>query len=48
MNCINPILINNNGKDLYVPCGKCLNCGIQKRTEWTVRLLFELTTWDVS
>ena len=48
MNCINPLLINNNGKDLYVPCGKCLNCRIQKRTEWTVRLLFELTTWDVS
>lgn len=52
MNCVNPVRITKNlDIDKYpggieVPCGKCLNCRIQKRTEWNTRLLHELESWD--
>lgn len=46
MNCTNPIRIYPDDRKypqgLKVPCQKCLNCIIQKRTEWTLRLWHEL------
>lgn len=47
MICKNPITIRNKsptGFDdiaLQVPCGKCIACRIQKKREWTIRLLHE-------
>lgn len=29
-----------------VPCGKCLNCRIQKSKEWALRCVLELPYWD--
>lgn len=48
MNCISPkrIYKNLNRQDfpdgLVVPCGKCINCRIKKRSEWNLRLLHEM------
>lgn len=43
MACNHPFLIKNKNQDLVpVPCGKCLQCRIDKRNEWTMRLSFEL------
>nr|QJB19844.1 MAG: replication initiator protein [Microvirus sp.] len=33
---------------LLVPCGKCLDCRIHKRNEWSVRLLHESEFWENS
>lgn len=41
MKCVNPFRKNINGIDLFLPCGKCLPCRINKRNEWTQRLLHE-------
>lgn len=52
MQCKKPILLLK-GVDRYlypdglkVPCGKCYLCRIQKRKEWTMRLIHELNYWD--
>lgn len=51
MNCKNPVrILKNLDRILYpdgllVPCGKCLNCRIQKRSEWALRLLHESEFW---
>lgn len=51
MNCKDPIRIRKNlnpreyPDGLLVPCGKCLNCRIQKRTEWSMRLWHESEIW---
>lgn len=50
MNCLNPITLNNVNPLVYprgltVPCGKCLQCRIQKRREWSLRMLHELDNW---
>lgn len=51
MRCLKPIrLMKNIDFELYpdglvVPCGKCLNCRIQKRTEWTLRVIHESEFW---
>lgn len=48
MQCTNPILLLKNidrkeyPEGLNVPCGKCLNCRIKKRKEWSLRMLHEL------
>ena len=31
---------------INVPCGKCLNCRIKKRSEWTLRMIHELKYHD--
>lgn len=41
MLCVNPFRRNVNGVDMFLPCGKCLPCRINKRNEWTQRLLHE-------
>lgn len=39
MSCTNPLtLLNEAGT---VPCGKCLNCRIQRAKEWSIRLMHE-------
>lgn len=30
---------------MKVPCGKCLNCRVQKRKEWSMRILHETESW---
>lgn len=52
--CVNPIRITKNinpsefPDGLMVPCGKCLQCRIQYRKEWTARLIHEMDNWDRS
>lgn len=43
MQCSFPRPVKNlqTGKTLYVPCGQCICCRINRTTEWTLRLLFE-------
>lgn len=43
MQCYYPRFIhpNNDPKGIFVPCGKCLPCRINRRREWTQRLLHE-------
>lgn len=31
---------------LMVPCGQCMNCRLQKREEWCLRILHEHLMWD--
>ena len=52
MKCTNPITLFKNvdpakyPAGLTVPCGKCLACRIQKRKEWSMRVLHELDAHD--
>lgn len=58
MQCTNPLTIypkigNKIGKidaemtdGMQVPCGKCTACRIQKRKEWSMRLLHETLSWQ--
>lgn len=54
MNCENPVRLTKNlsvvkyPEGLLVPCGKCVQCRIQKRKEWSVRLYHELDYWNDS
>lgn len=42
MQCLHPFKKRlKSGEELYLPCGKCINCRINKRREWTTRLLHE-------
>lgn len=43
MACNQPFLMKNkDGNLIPVPCGRCLQCRIDKRNEWTMRLSFEV------
>ena len=52
MQCTNPVRISKNldrvkfPDGLLVPCGKCLSCRIAKRTEWSMRMIHELDSFD--
>lgn len=46
MKCIYPYHLPEIGVD--VPCGKCIQCRIQKRKEWAMRCYHELDSWDKS
>lgn len=54
MNCTKPIIITKNldkrkfPDGLKIPCGQCLNCRIQKRKEWQMRVLHESEYYDES
>ena len=51
MRCTHPRRIFNSGTGpmgLLVPCGRCLGCMIQKRTEWAMRMTHELSYWPDS
>lgn len=38
MECVSPVFIMQNGKRLFVPCGKCYCCLSRRRNDWTFRL----------
>nr|QPB07383.1 MAG: replication initiator protein [Microvirus sp.] len=40
--CLNPIIIQKGSESLSVKCGKCYECLISKKKEWTFRLEQEL------
>ena len=46
MRCINPVTITNKAsisqEKMEVPCGKCIECRIHQRKEWSLRLLHEM------
>jgi hypothetical protein len=54
MRCTKPIRLTENVNRLIypdgldVPCGKCTNCRVQKREEWSLRCLHELTAHEDS
>lgn len=54
MKCNNPITLTKNlnpyiyPDGLKVPCGKCTECRIRKRSEWSLRMQHELTSWENS
>lgn len=43
MQCTRPRFIHpaNEPQGIYVPCGKCISCRVNRRREWTQRLLHE-------
>ena len=43
MKCIKPILLKNGQQ---VRCGSCINCRIERSTQWKTRLLYELDNWN--
>lgn len=45
MICLNPKYSKDNTKLAY-RCGKCINCRILKRQQWTIRLLHEKQKWE--
>lgn len=54
MKCLKPVRLTKNldrrefPDGLLVPCGKCFQCRIQKRQEWTIRMIHELDSWESS
>lgn len=51
MRCLKPVRITKNldiikfPYGLEIPCGQCMNCRIQKREEWCMRILHESESW---
>lgn len=41
MNCYSPIWVAPSGKAVQVPCSKCLPCLINRRSDWSFRLMQE-------
>lgn len=51
MQCTKPIRLMKNQTSptgLLVPCGKCLACRIQKRKEWSLRVIHEMEDYNDS
>lgn len=46
MNCKAPVYLAKN--DMWVPCGRCILCRVQRAREWSTRLVHELNYWDAS
>lgn len=38
MQCLSPVYLNQGGRRLFVPCGKCNFCLESRRADWTIRL----------
>ena len=48
MNCTSPFRIYSTSAKLdyiEVPCGRCINCRINRTREWTMRLIQESDSW---
>lgn len=43
MNCYQPLWLKD--QKIFVPCGHCFSCRQAKASEWSVRLLLELSSW---
>lgn len=43
MRCLKPY--HSQKDDMYYPCGRCFTCKIQRREDWTLRMLHELEFW---
>lgn len=41
MNCLYPYFLKS--QNIFVPCGKCINCLYSKKKEWSLRLSLELS-----
>lgn len=52
MKCLKPSRIVKNldkrkfPDGLLVPCGRCMNCRLQKREEWVMRIIHEYNYWE--
>lgn len=46
MKCRYPVIYERDGELCSRPCGKCVNCLINYREEWAVRLVHEMSYWD--
>lgn len=48
MKCVRPVWLQDKstGGFMYVPCGHCLPCRMDKASEWSVRILHEAREWD--
>lgn len=46
MMCTSMTHIKYEGRQLFVPCKKCIPCKINKTSEWTLRILMELQYWQ--
>ncbi|QCS36203.1 replication initiator protein [Capybara microvirus Cap1_SP_161] len=47
MICSSPKLVYlKNNCSIRVPCGHCINCRIQKSSDWATRICLELPFWD--
>ena len=46
MKCTSPTWLKS--QRMYVPCGWCVNCLMQRRREWAMRIQHELIYWDKS
>lgn len=44
MNCVNPFYLQKEG--IWVPCGRCILCRIQRAKEWSTRLCHEIGYWE--
>lgn len=44
MNCVNPFYLEK--EKIWVPCGRCILCRIQRAKEWSTRLCHEIGYWD--
>lgn len=54
MRCEKPIRLIKNldtakyPEGLEVACGKCIQCRIKRRSEWSMRMMLELGYWERS
>lgn len=47
MVCTSPYPVKRaSGSNMYVPCGHCIACRIQRTSQWSLRLMNELMYWD--
>lgn len=44
MRCLKPYHSQKDKR--YYPCGRCLTCRVQRREDWTLRMLHELPYWN--
>lgn len=48
MYCISPTYLKVDGRHMYVPCGQCVACKVNRTQEWTIRLVAECNSWEHS
>lgn len=49
MMCLNPMVIQVTGRgDMIVPCGQCRWCRVLRSSNWAMRMMHEVESWDSS